>query len=275
MWSVSIFTAGVSYLPLRASFVWSLNNQVVSFPALPIQISDSQQHPILQNSTWSQSFRTDTAQVEKHLHNFFCFSHLSESEEWVRGGEGEGDLSVEAEISICGQDGENFSWVFVCVVTFTNFQGVWDTRELWGVVIVVQDSDVELSCGIQTISDLIHCHDLNRNTGSNMNSSEKANNLNCFKCQQELCKKLVLVQGNQALYHSRRMRFPYRRRTTTPFFSTKKCKLFSSIKKTFKNVQWKNFALNKGQWQQLLFILPCFLFAPLQLIVNKGKMPKK
>lgn len=84
VWSVSIFTSGVSHLSLWASFVWGPNNQVVSLSALPIQIPDSQQHPVLQHSTWHQSFGIDTEKTEMYISTVFslCLTSLNLKSGW-------------------------------------------------------------------------------------------------------------------------------------------------------------------------------------------------
>ena len=86
---------------------------------------------------------------------------LSEPEEWVRCGQGQGDLSVGPQVSIGGQDPDHLPWGHVRVVAFRDEKSFRETRELWAVVIIVQDSDVELGGGTQAINSLIHCYHLN------------------------------------------------------------------------------------------------------------------
>lgn len=90
----------------------------------------------------------------------------------MRGGEGQGDLSVGAEVSVCGHDGENDCWTLLRVLALRDLKGVRDGWEVWGVVVVVQYGDVELSCGCQTVRDLIHRHYLNTDAENNKNSAE-------------------------------------------------------------------------------------------------------
>lgn len=73
--------------------------------------------------------------------------HLPEAEKWVWSDEGQGDLSVGAEVSICGYNGEDFPRRFRCVASLSDLQGVGDAGELRRVVIVVQDGDLQLRRG--------------------------------------------------------------------------------------------------------------------------------
>lgn len=53
----------------------------------------------------------------------------------------------------------HLSWRLVRVLPLRERDGVWKSRELGCVVIVVQNGDVELGCGVQAT--FVHRHHLN------------------------------------------------------------------------------------------------------------------